>query len=81
MALVLVSVLGLCSLVLLLVKDGLVQVVKECSRRKDEEGRGLWQQAEEWAPLRMAGECGVDADLCPARDLSEGLGSSENAPH
>lgn len=29
----------------------------------------------------MAGGYGVDAELCPARDLSEGLGSSESAPH
>lgn len=34
-SLVLVLVVGLCSLVLLLVKDGLVQVVKGCCRRQD----------------------------------------------
>lgn len=48
---VLVSALGLCRLVLFLVKrDGLVQIVKGCSRRKDEEGRGPWQQAERSGP-------------------------------
>lgn len=52
---VLVLALGLWSWVLILVKDGLVEIVKECSRRKD--GRkGTSAQAEEWAPFRTAGE-------------------------
>lgn len=49
-SLVLVSAFRLCSLVLLLVKDGLFQIVKGRSRRKDEEGRGPWQQAERSGP-------------------------------
>ena len=40
MSLVLCSVFSLCSLVLLLVIDGLVQSVRGCSRRQDGGGRG-----------------------------------------
>lgn len=51
-SLVLVLVLGLCSLVLLLVKDGLVQTDKGRGRRKDggrmrgggRDGRRMWSQ-------------------------------------
>lgn len=49
--LVLVSVLGLRSLVLLLVRDGLVQSVKGCSRREDGGRKGPWWQAGGRGPL------------------------------
>lgn len=49
--LVLVSVLGLRSLVLLLVRGGLVQSVKGCSRREDGGRLGPWRQAGGRGPL------------------------------
>lgn len=69
---ILVLALGLWSLLLLLVKDGSVQIVKGCCRKKD--GRkGTSARAEEWAPFRTAGEGGVDTEQNPPPGLSEGL--------
>lgn len=70
--LVLVSVLGLHSLVLLLVRGGLVQSVKGCSRREDGGRLRPWRQdGGAWAPFRtIAGEGRVGAEQGPALDLT-----------
>lgn len=57
--------------------DGLVEIVKECSRRKD--GRkGTSAQAERSGPHSGQLENGVDVEQNPSPDLTERLVGSES---